>query len=91
MPNPRARRLSEQIKVIRTPYCAPNANAYAERWVRTVREECLRRILILNEAHLRRVMREYVAYYTDERPCQGAFWFFVAKEPIRRQGEIPVT
>ena len=63
--------VSERVKVIHTPYRAPNANAYAERWVRTVREECLDKILVLNEAHLRRVMREYVAYYNSSRPHQG--------------------
>ena len=62
---------SERIKVIHTPYRAPNANAYAERWVRTVREECLDKILILNEGHLRQVLLEYVAYYNDARPHQG--------------------
>ena len=62
---------SEQIKVIRTPYRAPNANAYAERWARTVREECLDKLLILNETHLRRVMRDYSDYYNQARPHQG--------------------
>jgi putative transposase len=62
---------SEQIKIIGTPFRAPNANAYAERWVRTVREECLDKLLILNEAHLRRVMRDYIDYYNNARPHQG--------------------
>ena len=62
---------SERIKVIHTPYRAPNANASAERWVRTVREECLAKILVLNEGHLYRVMREYVVYYNEIRPHQG--------------------
>ncbi len=62
---------SERTKVIHTPYRAPNANAYAERWVRTVREECLDKILILNEGHLYRIMRKYVAYYNGARPHQG--------------------
>jgi putative transposase len=63
--------VSEQVKVIHTPYRAPNANAYAERWVRTVREECLDKVIILSEAYLRRMRREYVAYYNGARPHQG--------------------
>jgi putative transposase len=63
---------SESLRVIRTPYQAPNANAFAERWIRTDREECLDHILILNEAHLRNVLREYVEdYYNVARPHQG--------------------
>lgn len=62
---------SEGMKIILTPVRAPNANAYAERWVRTVREECLDKLIILNETHLRRVMREFVDYYNTARPHQG--------------------
>ena len=57
--------------IIRTPFRAPNANAYAERWVRTVRHECLNKLLIVNQAHLRRVLSEYVVYYNSARPHQG--------------------
>ncbi len=56
---------------IEVPYRAPNANAYAERWVRSVREECLDRLVILNEHHLRRVLTEYVAFFNHRRPHQG--------------------
>lgn len=62
---------SEGFHVIKTPFQAPNANAFAERWVRTVREECLDHILIINDAHLHRVLLEYVAYYNASRPHQG--------------------
>jgi putative transposase len=62
---------SEGINIIRTPYQAPNANAFAERWVRTVLEECLNKLLIINQAHLRRVMQEFVAYHNTARPHQG--------------------
>ncbi|MEO8288795.1 MAG: integrase core domain-containing protein [Chloroflexota bacterium] len=62
---------SEHIEIIRTPYRAPNANAFAERWVRTVREECLDHLLIVGERHLLRVMSEYTEYYSDRRPHQG--------------------
>ncbi len=43
----------------------------AERWVRTVRDECLNKLLIINQAHLTRVMREFVAYHNTSRPHQG--------------------
>lgn len=59
------------IKVIHLPHRAPNSNAFAERWVRTVREECLDKLLIINEGHLRRVMQEYIAHYNRHRPHQG--------------------
>jgi putative transposase len=59
------------IEIVNIPYQAPNANAIAERWVRSVREECLDHLIILNERHLRRVLREYVEYYNERRPHQG--------------------
>lgn len=62
---------SEGIDIIRTPIRAPNANAYAERWVRTVREECFDKLIVVNEKHLKRVMNEYVTYYNTARPHQG--------------------
>jgi putative transposase len=55
-------------KVIRLPVRSPNLNAYAERWVRTVREECLDRVIVLNESHLRWVLREFIRYYNERRP-----------------------
>jgi putative transposase len=62
---------AEKLKIIRSPYRAPRANAVAERWVRSVRQECLDHILIVNEQHLRRVLIEYVAFYNGARPHQG--------------------
>jgi putative transposase len=62
---------SERIKVLLTPYRAPNADTYAERWVRSVREECLDHLLILNERHLYHVLREYNQYDNQVRPHQG--------------------
>jgi putative transposase len=59
---------SEQIEVIRTPVRAPNANAFAERWVRTVRSDCLDRILILGRRHLEAVLRVYTNHYNAHRP-----------------------
>jgi transposase InsO family protein len=62
---------AEGLKIIRTPYQAPNANAFAECSVHSVREECLAPLLILGENHLRRVLREYATYYNEARPHQG--------------------
>jgi len=47
---------STRAHIILTPFRAPNANAYAERWVETVRHECLNKLIILNETHLRKVL-----------------------------------
>jgi putative transposase len=59
------------IEVLRIPPWAPRANAYAERWVRTVRSECLDWILIWNQNHLRKVLGSYVAHYNGGRPHRG--------------------
>jgi putative transposase len=73
--------LSEGTQIIQTPFRASNANAYAERWVRTVREECLDQLLILNEPHLKSVLKTYDDYYNRQRPHQG----------LRQQSPIPRT
>ena len=62
---------AEGIEVVRTPYRAPTANAYAERWVRSARAECLDHVLVAREGHLRWVLAAYVAHYNEARPHQG--------------------
>jgi putative transposase len=62
---------SEGIKVIHTPIRAPQANAYAERFVRTLRAECLDWLLIIGRRHLETVLRVYTAHYNRERPHRG--------------------
>ncbi|NLE44444.1 MAG: transposase, partial [Chloroflexi bacterium] len=62
---------SEGMRIILTPYRAPKANAVAERWIRSLRHECLDHLLILNQRHLRRVLTEYIAFYNQARPHQG--------------------
>jgi putative transposase len=66
---------------VRTPYRAPTANAYAERWVESVRAECLDHLLIVSEAHLRRVLAAYVTHYNEARPHQG----------LRQQTPVPLA
>ncbi|MDT4984010.1 MAG: putative transposase [Pseudonocardiales bacterium] len=56
------------IMVLRSPPRAPKANAYAERWVSTIRRECLDRMLIFSERHLARVLADYETHYNSHRP-----------------------
>lgn len=60
--------VADGTRIIKTPIQAPNANAYAERWVRMVRQECLDWLLIWGRRHLEGVLDEYVRHYNDERP-----------------------
>jgi hypothetical protein len=59
------------IQAVKIPPRAPRANAYAERWVRTVRTECLDWTLIWNRHHLQRVLTRYVEHYNTGRPHRG--------------------
>jgi transposase InsO family protein len=59
------------IRVVQTPYRAPKANAHAERFVRSIKEECLDRIMPLGGRHFRRALHEYVSHDHLERNHQG--------------------
>ena len=59
------------VQPVRLPARSPNLNAYAERFVRSIKDECLNRVVPLGEGHLRRLVREYVAHYHRERNHQG--------------------
>jgi transposase InsO family protein len=59
---------SEGAQILLTPVQAPNANAYAERWIRTVRAECLDWLLIVGRGHLEQILRVYVEHYNAHRP-----------------------
>src|SRR5262245_44903321 len=59
---------SEGVEIIRTPFRAPRANAFAERWVRTVRRDCLNWLLIVSRRQLEGVLRIYVDHYNAHRP-----------------------
>jgi putative transposase len=59
------------VRVVQTPFQAPNCNAHAERFVRSMKEECLNRVIPLGERHLRKAMHEFVEHYHHERNHQG--------------------
>jgi transposase InsO family protein len=59
------------VRVVQTPIQAPNANAYAERFVRSIRGECIDRLILFGERRLRYVVDEFVAHYHRERNHQG--------------------
>ena len=73
-------------EVIRTPIQAPNANAVAERWVGTLRRECLDHLLITGRRHLLRVLHSYVKHYNRHRPHRSLG--LSAPEPSKRCQQV---
>jgi hypothetical protein len=59
------------IQPIQLPARSPNLNAYAERWVRSVKEECLSKLILFGEVSLRRTLTEFIAHFHGERNHQG--------------------
>ena len=59
------------VNALKLPAQSPNLNAFAERWVRSVKEECLSRLILFGEVSLRRALVEFIAHYHSERPYQG--------------------
>src|SRR5215207_3948037 len=76
----------EGVRVIRTPVRAPNANAHAERWVRTVRADCLDHLLIFGRRHLERVLAVYVRHYNAHRPHRA-----LGLAPPDRSAPVPAA
>jgi putative transposase len=68
----------------------PNLNAYAERWVRSVKEECLSKVILFGECSLRRALSEYVEHYHAERNHQGKdnVLLFSRYTSLRRAGQV---
>jgi putative transposase len=73
---------SDRIEIIRTPFCAPQANGVAERYVRTVRSECLDWLLVLNRQHLEHVLSIFVDHDNTHRPHRALR--LMPPKPMRR-------
>jgi len=81
---------SGRVKPLALPARSPNLNAYAERWVRSVKEECLSRVILFGERSLRRALREYVDHFHAERNHQGKGNVLLFPLATDRQREGPV-
>ena len=69
-----------RVQIVRTAFQAPNMNAIAERWVLSVKAECLDNLVLFGEGSLRRALREYGAHFHRERPHQGLHNDLIAPE-----------
>ena len=62
---------SSHVEPLKLPAQSPNLNAHAERWVKSVKDECLSKLILFGEASLRRALREYLVHHHTERNHQG--------------------
>jgi len=76
------------VQLIRTPRQAPNCNAYAERFVLSIKSECLHRMIFFGESSLRRAIQIYVHHYHTERPHQGIGNAVIQREERVAEGEV---
>ncbi len=83
------------IKILKTPYYAPRANAMCERFLGSVRRECLNHLLIFHEKQLHRILRAYVEYFNEARPHQGIHQQVpqgeVSSVPLDQRGETIIS
>jgi putative transposase len=82
---------SSGVAVLMTAYQAPNMHAHAERFVRSIRSECLDQMILVGRASLEKAIAEYVAYYYDERSHQGLENEIVSRVPAQREGAIEAS
>jgi putative transposase len=76
------------IKPIKTTVASPNLNPFVERYIRSIKYECLNKMLIFGESHLRYVVIEYVEHYNTERPLQGIGNNIIEPQPQSKDGKI---
>ena len=76
------------VAVVRTAYQAPNMNAVAERWVLSVKSECLDKMILFGQDHLDRVLRQFIEHYHAERPHQSLGNELIDGEPSTDDGDV---
>ena len=86
----RAILISGEFELLTLPARSPNLNAYAERWFRSVKEECLSKVILFGERSLRRALSEYVDYFRAERNHQGKSNVLLIPRNTDRHREGPV-
>jgi len=79
------------VDVAMTPRQAPNCNAFAERFVLSIKSECLRRMIFFGEGSLRRAVSEYIAHYHVQRAHQGIGNERIEQRSEMRDGEVQCT
>ena len=79
-----------RVKPLALPARSPNLNAYAERWVRSVKEECLSKVILFGERSLRRALSDYVEHFHAERNHQGKGNILLFPRTTDRHREGPV-
>jgi putative transposase len=86
----RAILMSGRVEALALPARSPNLNAYAERWVRSVKEECLSKVILFGERSLRRALSDYIDHFHGERNHQGKGNILLFPRATDRQREGPV-
>jgi len=80
----------EDVHVIRLPPRSPNLSAYAERFIRSIRDECLSKVIPIGARMLRRALHEYVSHYHLERNHQGLGNVLIVPMPVRGPMTAPI-
>ena len=79
------------VKVVRLPARSPNLNAHAERFVLSIKSECLNRMIPLGERHLRSAITEFIRHYHGERPHQGLDSNLIEPDETAGRSEGPIA
>ena len=79
------------VRMLLTPYQAPNMNAFAERWIRSIKAECLRKMILFGSSSLERVIRNYVDHYHEERSHQGLGNELIRGDAVSKVGDVKVS